>query len=99
MHPAISVIFFTTFSGTGYGLAFMLSLGFTAPSVISNQVRLVHFLDINRVWIIEFTITFRQSATSVASILSMAKQLAIPRRLHVNYNFCSLMQSCSLKYF
>lgn len=32
MHPALSVIFFTTISGAGYGLAFLLSLGFSDPS-------------------------------------------------------------------
>ena len=28
MHPAYSIIFFTTLSGAGYGLLFLLSLGF-----------------------------------------------------------------------
>ncbi len=35
MHPAYSVIVFTTFSGTGYGLAALLGLGFIDPSMMS----------------------------------------------------------------
>ncbi len=38
MHPALSVIFFTTMSGAGYGLAFLLSLGFGDPAATSTKV-------------------------------------------------------------
>ena len=32
MHPAYSVIIFTTFSGAGYGLAALLGLGMNDPT-------------------------------------------------------------------
>ena len=32
MHPAPSVVIFTTFSGLGFGLLFFLGLGMPAPS-------------------------------------------------------------------
>lgn len=37
MHPALSVIFFTTMSGAGYGLAFLLCLGFGDPAATSTK--------------------------------------------------------------
>jgi len=38
MHPAFSVIFFTTMSGMGYGLAFILCLGFAAPASTATKI-------------------------------------------------------------
>ena len=38
MHPALSVIFFTTASGAGYGLAFLLALGFSDPAETTTKV-------------------------------------------------------------
>ena len=38
MHPALSVIFFTTMSGLGYGLAFILCLGFADPAASSTKI-------------------------------------------------------------
>ncbi|MFD0917772.1 dimethyl sulfoxide reductase anchor subunit family protein [Pseudahrensia aquimaris] len=38
MHPALSVIFFTTISGAGYGLAFLLALGLGDPSATSTKL-------------------------------------------------------------
>ena len=37
MHPALSVIFFTTLSGSGYGLAFVLALGHGNPGALSTK--------------------------------------------------------------
>lgn len=42
MHPAYSIIFFTTASGLGYGLAAVLGLGFLDPS--SMWVRFAHIV-------------------------------------------------------
>lgn len=42
MHPALSVIAFTTLSGTGYGLAVMLGLGLLDPS--HTVTKIAHFL-------------------------------------------------------
>ena len=42
MHPAYSIIFFTTSSGLGYGLAAMLGLGLLDPS--SAWVKFAHLL-------------------------------------------------------
>lgn len=44
MHPAYSIIFFTTASGLGYGLAAVLGLGFLDP--ISNWVKFAHLLSL-----------------------------------------------------
>lgn len=41
MHPAYSIIFFTTVSGLGYGLAAILGLGALDPSAISTKI--AHF--------------------------------------------------------
>ncbi len=38
MHPALSVIVFTTFSGAGYGLAFLLALGVGDPDLVSTHL-------------------------------------------------------------
>ncbi|MEM7303112.1 MAG: DmsC/YnfH family molybdoenzyme membrane anchor subunit [Pseudomonadota bacterium] len=38
MHPAFSVILFTTLSGLGYGLAIMLSLGLLPPEYVSVKI-------------------------------------------------------------
>jgi DMSO reductase anchor subunit len=38
MHPALSVIAFTTFSGAGYGLAFVLALGHGNPAALSTKI-------------------------------------------------------------
>ncbi len=38
MHPAYSVIIFTTFSGAGYGLAALLGLGMADPSSMTSKV-------------------------------------------------------------
>ncbi|MEO3999993.1 DmsC/YnfH family molybdoenzyme membrane anchor subunit [Mesorhizobium sp. CAU 1732] len=38
MHPALSIIAFTTMSGLGYGLAIMLGLGFLDPSLAVTKV-------------------------------------------------------------
>jgi DMSO reductase anchor subunit len=38
MHPALSVISFTTLSGVGYGLAFVLALGHGNPGALSTKV-------------------------------------------------------------
>ncbi len=38
MHPALSVIAFTTFSGAGYGLAFVLALGHGNPGALSTKI-------------------------------------------------------------
>lgn len=38
MHPALSIIVFTTVSGLGYGLATALGLGFLDPSALSTKV-------------------------------------------------------------
>ncbi|WP_315923435.1 dimethyl sulfoxide reductase anchor subunit family protein [Mesorhizobium sp. SP-1A] len=38
MHPALSIIAFTTLSGLGYGLAAILGLGVLGPSAISSKV-------------------------------------------------------------
>jgi len=38
MHPALSVIAFTTLSGAGYGLAFVLALGHGNPAFTSTKV-------------------------------------------------------------
>jgi DMSO reductase anchor subunit len=38
MHPAFSIIVFTTFSGLGYGLAAMLGLGLLDPSAIPTKI-------------------------------------------------------------
>ena len=42
MHPAWSIIFFTTLSGFGYGLAVMLGLGMLDPALLAT--RLAHLL-------------------------------------------------------
>lgn len=41
MHPAASIIVFTTLSGLGYGLAVVLGLGFFDPSLLSTKVAYV----------------------------------------------------------
>jgi DMSO reductase anchor subunit len=38
MHPATSIIVFTTLSGLGYGLAVVLGLGFLDPSLLSTKL-------------------------------------------------------------
>ena len=38
MHPALSVISFTTLSGAGYGLAFVLALGHGNPGYMSTKI-------------------------------------------------------------
>ncbi len=38
MHPALSVIAFTTLSGAGYGLAFVLALGHGNPAALSTKL-------------------------------------------------------------
>ncbi len=38
MHPALSVILFTTLSGAGYGLAFVLALGHGNPGALSTKI-------------------------------------------------------------
>jgi DMSO reductase anchor subunit len=38
MHPAYSIIVFTTLSGLGYGLAVVLGLGFLDPSLLSTKL-------------------------------------------------------------
>lgn len=38
MHPALSVIAFTTLSGAGYGLAFVLALGHGNPAHLSTKI-------------------------------------------------------------
>ena len=38
MHPALSVIAFTTLSGAGYGLAFVLALGHGNPAALSTKI-------------------------------------------------------------
>ena len=38
MHPALSVISFTTLSGAGYGLAFVLALGHGNPGALSTKI-------------------------------------------------------------
>ena len=38
MHPALSVIFFTTISGAGYGLAFVLATGHGSPGALSTKI-------------------------------------------------------------
>ena len=38
MHPAYSIIIFTTLSGLGYGLAVMLGLGFLDPSAPTTKI-------------------------------------------------------------
>ena len=38
MHPALSVISFTTLSGAGYGLAFVLALGHGNPGAVSTKI-------------------------------------------------------------
>ncbi len=38
MHPAFSVIVFTTFSGAGYGLAALLGLGLVDPASLSSKL-------------------------------------------------------------
>jgi DMSO reductase anchor subunit len=38
MHPALSVISFTTLSGVGYGLAFVLALGHGNPGALSTKI-------------------------------------------------------------
>lgn len=42
MHPALSIIFFTTASGLGYGLAAVLGLGLLDPSATATKI--AHFL-------------------------------------------------------
>lgn len=41
MHPAYSIIIFTTLSGVGYGLAVMLGLGFLDPSASPTKIAYV----------------------------------------------------------
>ncbi|MBZ9653270.1 dimethyl sulfoxide reductase anchor subunit family protein [Phyllobacterium lublinensis] len=41
MHPAASIIVFTTLSGLGYGLAVVLGLGFLGPSLLSSKIAYV----------------------------------------------------------
>ncbi|MBN9138302.1 dimethyl sulfoxide reductase anchor subunit family protein [Phyllobacterium sp.] len=41
MHPAYSIIIFTTLSGLGYGLAVMLGLGFLDPSALPTKIAYV----------------------------------------------------------
>lgn len=41
MHPATSMIAFTTLSGLGYGLAIVLGLGFLDPSLLSTKLAYV----------------------------------------------------------
>ena len=38
MHPALSIIFFTTASGLGYGLASVLGLGFLDPQALATKL-------------------------------------------------------------
>src|SRR5262245_26334713 len=38
MHPALSIIVFTTLSGLGYGLAAVLGLGFLDPALVSTKI-------------------------------------------------------------
>ncbi len=38
MHPAPSIIAFTTLSGLGYGLAVMLGLGLLDPAAIATKI-------------------------------------------------------------
>lgn len=38
MHPATSIIIFTTLSGLGYGLAIVLGVGFLDPSLLSTKL-------------------------------------------------------------
>ncbi len=44
MHPALSVIFFTTLSGAGYGLWFLLALGVLAGAPLPAPLRLAALL-------------------------------------------------------
>ncbi len=41
MHPALSIIVFTTLSGLGYGLAAVLGLGLLDPSAIATKAAYV----------------------------------------------------------
>ena len=41
MHPAYSIIVFTTLSGLGYGLAVVLGLGFLDPASLSTKIAYV----------------------------------------------------------
>lgn len=46
MHPAFSIILFTTLSGAGYGLASLLGLGFFDPGALSTKIAHVLALSI-----------------------------------------------------
>ncbi len=46
MHPAYSIIVFTTLSGLGYGLAVVLGLGFLDPSLLSTKLLYVASLSL-----------------------------------------------------
>ena len=45
MHPALSIIVFTTLSGLGYGLAAVLGLGLLDPAAMATKLAHVAALD------------------------------------------------------
>ena len=80
MHPAPSIIVFTTLSGLGYGLAAVLGLGLLDPAAIATKAAYFAGVRADRRRPAVVDAASRQSAARLAGAVAMAVQLAVARR-------------------
>jgi DMSO reductase anchor subunit len=77
MHPAASIIFFTTLSGLGYGLAAWLGLGVMEPGLYSTLAAYALALALIGAGLLSSTLAPGQSAARMAGVFAMAVELAV----------------------
>ena len=79
MHPAPSIIIFTTLSGLGYGLAAVLGLGLLDPAALATKLAYLLALALISGGLMSSTAASRQSAACLAGAYAMAVELAVAR--------------------
>ena len=79
MHPAPSIIVFTTLSGLGYGLAAVLGSVCSIPSLVATKLAYFARAGADRHRACVFDAASRQPAARLAGVVAMAVELAVAR--------------------
>ena len=89
MHPALSVISFTTLSGAGYGLAFVLATGHGNPGALSTKIAWFVALALITIGFLSSTLHLGNPQRAWRAVSQWKSSWLSPRRLHVLHQLCA----------
>ena len=91
MHPAPSIIIFTTLSGLGYGLAAVLGLGFLDPAALATKLAYLLALALIAGGLLSSTLHLGNPQRAWRALTPMAVELAVARRRAGDPDVCAAL--------